>query len=65
MKKTSWMDKPITWRGYFKFAGWASLAGIVISIAELWSMGFLEGTWAAMVATFKYIFTKKTPFDED
>lgn len=34
-KKVKWTDKPMTWGGYFKFAGISAVISVLLTIAGL------------------------------
>lgn len=40
---SNWMDRPVTWRGYFKLAGVCTVIGTVISV--VWYIMLMEPTW--------------------
>lgn len=54
---SNWMDRPVTWRGYLKLAGVATVIGTVIS--AVWYTMLMEPTWWKVTKDFvKRVFNR-------
>lgn len=45
-KKVKWTQKPMTWGGYFKFAGISAVISLLISFASLIPMFRYMRSWS-------------------
>ncbi len=46
----NWMDKPVTWGGYFKLCGICTMIGTIIAAVEV--VVFMEPAWWKVTKNF-------------